>query len=248
MEENKVYRASLELGSTTDTQDSEGRVLSTADSSHLDRETIAGACRSMIGSYAQVPPMYSALKKDGVPLYKLARQGKEVERQARAVTIYALDILEIDPPRVTFEVRCSKGTYVRTICHDIGQRLGVGAHLTDLRRIASAPFCEDDAVTLDAIENTDPALRHSFLLSLEEALRDYPSFLVAPEGVKKLSFGIPPQDDMVPGGIDVAEGTIVLLISPKGPLAMARYAPSRERETRGDFELLRVFNDAGGFE
>lgn len=248
MEENKTYRASLLLGKVTDTQDSEGQVIATHDTSHLGTDEISAACMSMVGSLDQMPPMYSALKKDGVPLYKLARQGIEIDRVARRVEIFSLENLIVDSPTVAFDVCCSKGTYVRTLCHDIGAKLGCGAHLTSLRRLQSAPFSESDAVTLDEIEGAAPEDRHRFLLSIGEALREYPSLVVSDEGIKRLSYGIPPTTDMVIGTIDLPEGGLVLLVSPKGPLAMTRFAPSRIQEVRGDFELLKVFNDCGGFE
>lgn len=247
MQENKVYRASLVLGKTTDTQDSEGQVVATHDPGNLDAQAIADICQSMVGCYEQMPPMYSALKKDGVPLYKLARQGVEVTRKPRRITIFDLELLAVEPPNVTFEVHCSKGTYVRTICHDIGVKLGCGAHLTALRRLQSAPFNEREAVTLETIEETAPEDRPKLLLTIAEALREYPSLSVCQEGITRLSYGIPPTVDMIVGTIDLEEGTQVLLVGPKGPLAMVTYAPSRTRESRGDFELLRVFNDGGGF-
>jgi tRNA pseudouridine55 synthase len=248
MEENKIYRSALLLGEVTDTQDSEGQVIASHETSHLGADEIAAACMSMVGSLDQTPPMYSALKKDGVPLYKLARQGIEIDRVPRRVNIFSIEKLIVQSPSVTFDVCCSKGTYVRTLCHDIGARLGCGAHLTALRRLQSDPFTEADAVTLDEIERTAPEDRHRFLLSIGESLREYPSLVVSDEGVKRLSYGIPPSTDMVVGPIGVSEGELVLLISPNGPLAMTRFAPSRKQEVRGDFELLKVFNDCGGFE
>lgn len=245
MQENKVYRASLVLGKTTDTQDSEGQIVATSDPGHIDAQSVADVCQSMVGSYDQMPPMYSALKKDGVPLYKLARQGVEVSRKPRRITIFDLQLLAVELPNITFDVHCSKGTYVRTICHDIGVKLGCGAHLTALRRLRSAPFDVKEAVTLEAIESMAPEDRPELLLSIAEALREYPSLNVCPEGIKRLGYGIPPTADMIADTIDFEEGTQVLLVGPGGALAMATYVPSRARESRGDFELLRVFNDGG---
>lgn len=242
MEKEKTYRASMVLGITTDTQDSEGRIIATHGTDHLDRDRIEKACLSMIGSYDQVPPMYSALKKDGVPLYKLARKGIEVARKPRTVSIFTLDPVAIEPPAVTFDTRCSKGTYVRTICHDIGLRLGCGAHLTALRRLQSGPFTETDAVSLEMIEQTPPEERGGLLLSIGEALQEYPALAVTEEGIRRLGYGIPPTVAMVCGSIFPEPCATVLLTGKGQPLAMARYAPSRENEQRGDFELLRVFN------
>lgn len=248
LEENKTYRATLKLGAVTDTQDSEGVVLSEAEWSHLGEAEIAAACQAMVGTLEQVPPMYSAIKQGGVPLYKLARKGMEVERQPRLVTIFSLGLVSISPPDVTFEVHCSKGTYVRTLCHDIGTKLGCGAYLTALRRLTSGAFNETEAVSLDTIEQTAPQERGRFLLSLGDALRGYAAVFLREEGVRKLRYGIPPTLDMVEKNVEIEEGTIVQLLGPLGPMGMARFAPSRGRETRGDFELLRVFNDCDGGE
>ncbi|MEJ2197718.1 MAG: tRNA pseudouridine(55) synthase TruB, partial [Desulfuromonadales bacterium] len=137
---DKAYRATLKLGSATDTQDSDGQVIEEKSWQDVDLASFSAAVENFIGDFEQLPPMYSALKKDGQPLYKLARQGIEVDREPRRVHVESLTIDEYSPPYMTFTVTCSKGTYVRTLCHDIGQILGCGAHMTDLRRLSCGRF------------------------------------------------------------------------------------------------------------
>lgn len=153
--EEKTYRAVMKLGERTDTQDATGAVLSRADQVSIDgvdRERIEAACREFVGPIRQLPPMYSAVKVAGTPLYKAARAGLEVERTPREVVIASLRVLDADGPLVTIEVHCSKGTYIRTLCADIGDRLAVGAHLTGLERLRVGPFTLEEALTLERIE------------------------------------------------------------------------------------------------
>ncbi len=238
----KTYRATLKLGEVTDTQDAEGQVLETHPVPTLTAEEIDGVCRSFLGTIEQLPPMYSALKKDGVPLHRLARQGVEVERETREVHIERLDVLEIDLPFVTLEVDCSKGTYVRTLAHDIGQRLGPGAHLTALRRRRNGAFSEADSVTLSALEACPDPRQHPGLLSLESALRAYPALEIDAAAAQRLGHGIPPELGALSDPVTVAAGEVVMLHHAGHLMAAARFAPGREQEKRGDFELLRVFN------
>lgn len=146
----KDYLVSMRLGAATDTYDSEGAVLSTGDTSYITDTAVAAAFSSFIGRIKQVPPMYSAIKKGGVPLYKLARRGEVIEREARDVEVFSLEILRISVPDLEFRVVCSKGTYVRSICDDAGVKLGCGGHLTGLRRIGSGPFRVDNGIGPDA--------------------------------------------------------------------------------------------------
>ncbi len=140
MSEDKEYTGSLRLGVTTSTQDREGEVLEEKPVPAFGDDDVRAAFDAFRGDFYQTPPMVSAVKIDGVPLYKLARQGKEVERKPRFVRVYDAQIQRIELPDVDFRVVCSKGFYVRTYAHDIGQKLGCGAHLTDLRRTRSGHF------------------------------------------------------------------------------------------------------------
>lgn len=150
-DKEKEYVAVLLLGKETDTQDSSGEVLTEKEVT-ASVEEVREAIFSFLGDYAQVPPMYSALKVNGKKLYELAREGKEVERAARNVVIHELEILEEDMPRMTIRVRCSKGTYIRTLCHDIGQKLGCGGVMESLLRSKSGQFLKEDAHTLSEIQ------------------------------------------------------------------------------------------------
>lgn len=150
-DKDKTYEAVLLLGKTTDTQDISGQVLSTVDTSHLQEEEVRRAIEQFVGEYAQIPPMYSALKVNGRKLYELAREGKVVERKARPVRIREIRILEMQFPRVRMEVTCSKGTYIRTLCQDIGERLGCGGCMEELVRTRVGRFKLEESMTLDAI-------------------------------------------------------------------------------------------------
>ena len=148
---DKTYEALLLLGKTTDTQDISGEVLEEKDPAHLTEEEVRSCIESFIGEYDQVPPMYSALKVNGKKLYELAREGKTVERKSRRVQIHGIRIQEMNLPHVRMEVDCSKGTYIRTLCHDIGEKLQVGGCMEELERTKVGRFLKKDAVTLDEV-------------------------------------------------------------------------------------------------
>lgn len=148
---DKTYEALLLLGKTTDTQDISGEVLEERDPGDLTEEEVRSCIESFIGEYDQIPPMYSALKVNGKKLYELAREGKTVERKSRKVQIHGIRILEMNLPYVRMEVDCSKGTYIRTLCHDIGEKLQVGGCMEELERTKVGRFLKEDAVTLDEV-------------------------------------------------------------------------------------------------
>ena len=153
MSEDKEYAGRLKLGETTDTQDAEGQVLTSQPVPPLTEQQIDAAFSKFKGDFYQIPPMVSALKKDGVPLYKLARQGKTVEREPRLVHVYSYRILSCQPPLVDFVLRCSKGFYVRTYCNDIGAELGCGGHLAGLKRTRSGNFSLEQALGTQELQN-----------------------------------------------------------------------------------------------
>ena len=148
---DKSYIAELVLGRTTDTQDADGKVLTECEV-NCSEEEIRCAVNSFVGEIEQVPPMYSAIKQNGKKLYELARQGIEVERKPRKVTINSIDILEISGERVKIDVSCSKGTYIRTLCEDIGKKLGAGAYMNTLRRTRTGQFTIEESHTLSEIK------------------------------------------------------------------------------------------------
>lgn len=171
MSEDKEYAGTMSFGVTTDTQDSAGQILETKQVPPLDEATVRAAFDKYRGDFYQTPPMVSAIKQGGVPLYKLARQGKTVEREPRFVHVYRYTIDRIETPEIDFSVNCSKGFYVRTYAHDIGETLGCGAHLKSLRRTKSGKFAVDGAITVDEIREGDPANIASRILSLPEVSR-----------------------------------------------------------------------------
>ncbi len=176
---DKEYRAVLRLGRTTETQDATGAVLATRSLDGLTEAQIRSAIARFRGRITQVPPMYSAVKVDGVPLYKSARAGRTVEREPRTVEIYELEVLSIAGADVTLRVRCSKGTYVRTLCADIGEALGVGGHLLSLQRTRVGPLAVEQALTLETIGARAAAGRLTEdLLALDDALASVPAIVV----------------------------------------------------------------------
>jgi tRNA pseudouridine55 synthase len=168
MAEDKEYVGTLKLGEVTDSQDADGVVTETKPVPPLTREQIDAAFAKFQGDFYQTPPMVSAIKKDGVPLYKLARKGQTIEREPRFVHVFAHQINEVRLPEVDFRVVCSKGFYVRTYAHDIGQELGCGAHLRSLRRTKSGKFSVDLAVSTEALKNGDINAVLSKVLSLPQ--------------------------------------------------------------------------------
>ncbi len=148
---DKTYAGSILLGLSTSTQDTAGKILAKRDTVGITSAQVAIGMKGFLGDIEQIPPMVSAVKKDGIPLYKLARKGREIEREPRPVRIHRFDLLDFNNPVITFEVESSKGTYVRTLAHDLGEQLGVGACLSSLRRTASGPFRLDDAHTFESI-------------------------------------------------------------------------------------------------
>lgn len=171
MSEDKTYTGTLTLGATTSTQDKEGEIVEERDVPAFSGDEIKAVFDSFTGDFEQVPPMVSAIKKDGVPLYKLARKGKVVKRDPRPVFVTGYDISRVELPEVDFSVDCSKGFYVRTYAHDIGQKLGCGAHLSALRRTRSGRFTLDRAVPVDVLkEASREELVESFVSLAEISL------------------------------------------------------------------------------
>lgn len=179
MEHPKRYRAEITLGIATDTLDTEGQITHVADRVDVTREEVEEALVSFVGTIEQVPPMYSAVKKDGRKLYELAREGIVVEREPREVEIRQLGIVAWAPPRVTVDIECSKGTYIRALARDLGDALGIGAHLSGLTRTASGHFTLEDASDLKTvIEAIEGDWWMLLIHPLDEALLDYDAMIV----------------------------------------------------------------------
>lgn len=188
-EKQKTYEALLHLGLETDTQDMTGKILKECPV-EVTEEEVRTVVESFLGEQQQIPPMYSALKVDGKKLYELAREGRTVERKARTVQFYEIDIRKIELPYVRFSVTCSKGTYIRTLCHDIGQKLGCGGCMEELIRTRSGNFVWEDSMTLAQVEE---AVKNGTIgdrvISIGQVLKDYPEIFCTREGDRLLENG-----------------------------------------------------------
>lgn len=244
IEGDKAYEGVIRLGVETDSYDAAGNVVATADASHLEEAAVAEAVAAQAGTYWQTPPMYSAVRVGGKRLYELARRGEEVERRPRKVTLYSIEMLGWDPSTsdVSIRVRCTKGTYVRSIAHELGQRLGVGGHLLSLRRTASGPFTLDRAIALDTLlewmkEGRQEEIE-AHLVSMRDALVDLQEIRVDELRARKVANG------MALGTRDLAqcraplvsEGARVRLVGPGGRLLAV--ASIREGVLRYDRVLV----------
>jgi tRNA pseudouridine55 synthase len=234
----KTYQVIMLLGSTTTTEDATGEVVEevAVDTASISEERVRSVFQQFLGEIEQIPPMYSAVKVNGKRLYDLAREGMIVERKGRRVTIYDLKLHEIEPVghtvRISFTCTCSKGTYVRTLCVDLGRAMGYPAHMAQLVRVKSGPFSLSDSIPLEELEQRvssgeDPS---SFLLSIPQALSFLPRYEVAPERKKAVLNGL---ETALPG-VKAEAGSLICLFSgeqllgihrvcygPKGPYAKA---------------------------
>jgi len=186
----KEYEVTLRLGEETNTDDWTGKVVMKQPWEGVQPEKVEALIHTFLGKIRQTPPMFSAIKMQGEPLYRLARKGIEVERKEREVEIYNIQMKEIELPLVHFKVSCSKGTYIRTLGRDIGRKIGCGAHLLRLRRIRSGPFTLGQAITWERLKDlSKPDALHSWLISLSAALPSLPEMIGDEQLVKKVRFG-----------------------------------------------------------
>jgi tRNA pseudouridine55 synthase len=199
----KCYRAGIGLGTSTDTYDADGEITSEGGRTDFTRAELGAALAEFLGRIEQVPPMYSAIKQGGVPLYKLARRGEVVERKPRPVEIDSIVIADWTPPSLIVEVVCSPGTYIRSLAHDLGQRLGCGAYLATLVRLRSGQFSLGQAVSLDRLEE---AFRHGqedrYMLPFDEALLHWPAVVVTAARASRILHGSPVQGEPPTSGGD----------------------------------------------
>ena len=187
MDSEKVYEVTFKLGIRTTTYDLEGEVLEEKDTSHLSDDNILAVIKEFIGEYSQVPPMYSALKQNGVRLYELARKGIEVEREGRLINIYNIEDIKINNPYVSMKVTCSKGTYIRSLCYDIGEKLGVFATMTELNRSKTSVFEQSKSININDL--TEENIEH-YIVTMEDALSKYEAITVHGKYVKLLVNGV----------------------------------------------------------
>jgi len=186
----KEYEAIMKLGEETTTDDLTGKVAFRGSWEHVTPELIHTVFKNFLGRIQQIPPMFSAVKVHGKPLYRLARKGIEVERKEREVEIFNIQVEEINLPQVRFKVSCSKGTYIRTLGKDIGKKMGCGAHLLSLKRVRSGPFTLEWAIPWESLKDLSRAENLSpWLISLKEALPSLPEVVGDERLVKKLRFG-----------------------------------------------------------
>ena len=175
LESEKEYEVTVRLGVSTDSGDADGNVLEERDIGEISDSQLEDALDAYRGEILQIPPMFSALKHEGQPLYKFARKGLEVEREARKQTVYSIDVLEFDGQEIKFRLHCSKGTYVRTLVHDLGEDLGCGAHVCALRRTRAGPFLESQSVTVEQLrESPDRSSLDSHLLPVQSTVGHWP--------------------------------------------------------------------------
>lgn len=247
-ESRKEYRLTVRLGEETDTDDREGKVIRTGDPSGIAAAQIEEALESYRGVLDQVPPRYSALKRNGVPLYKLARQGIEIDVPARKVEVFSLILKKWAPPLLNLEMICSKGTYARSIARDLGRDLDVGGRLESLRRTAGGPFKVEDALPLDDITFGGREVIEENLIALPEALAHIPELSVFPLEVRRLMRGtsvnvprsrlavLKPAADRQPRlfKIVTGDGDLVILVRPQPKGADISLLPVRVFNTLSD--------------
>jgi len=222
---DKKYRVVMKLGVATDTQDAHGQVLRRAETNGITPELVERVLKSFVGRIQQIPPMYSAIKVKGQPLYKMARKGQVIDRLAREVTIYALDVLEMREDEVTFDVVCSHGTYIRTLCADVGEQLGVGAHCLRLERRRCGPFRIEDAVTLEELEAALVQDKHyRMVYSPGVVLGHLPELVIRSERAERALHGAPLGQQDVQGPKETfKKGDLFRVVTPDiGLVALAR--------------------------
>jgi len=235
MASDKVYQAQIRLGVSTDTHDAEGEVTATAEVEVSEEEgwRVREALAAFVGPIQQIPPMYSALKREGVPLYKLARRGITVEREPRSVVIHDIELLRWTPPLLTIRVKCSPGTYIRALARDLGQKLGCGAHLQSLTRLASGHFTLEEAVSLDELAEAFAQENYQeFIHPLDEALLDFEPTVVDAQTDKCIRHG-----QQIQGPAACERGELRRAYSEKGELiAILRHDPQT-----GHWQPKKVF-------
>ena len=233
-DKNKEYEATLLLGVETDTQDTTGTVMCKAETKDITEAQVRECVAEFIGKYNQIPPMYSALKVEGKKLYELAREGKTIERKAREVHIYVAEILSIDLPRVYLKVKCSKGTYIRTLCHDIGRKLQCGGCMEELVRTRVGTFELQNAMKLDEIEKC----KHlggieDELMPVDEIFKEYKQIHLHGENMKRVYNGNP----FSSAKVQCQDGEIIRIYNEQAEfVALYRY-----EENKNNFKAWKMF-------
>jgi len=236
---SKKYEGVLHLGVETDTQDAAGKIISTSDELDFTEKTIQAVFRQFEGTIEQVPPAFSALKHKGVPLYKLARKGKAVRKPSRPVFISYNKIRKINMPFISFEVCCSSGTYIRTLCSDIGKELGCGGHLKKLRRIESSGFTINEAVNLSELEQLfSTGAINDRIISMSDSLRNMPEYIVDEFLTKKIKHGtILTTKEFMPRNTDNLKNFIKIVDTKNNLVAVLKFKKDSNR-----YNYCCVFN------
>jgi tRNA pseudouridine 55 synthase len=233
---DKTYEAVLELGLITDTQDISGTVLKRREVNVTEEEVIK-VIKGFVGEYMQIPPMFSALKVNGKKLYELAREGKEIERQARKVFFHKIEIMDITLPRVTLSVTCSKGTYIRTLCHDIGEQLKCGGCMQSLIRTRVGAFQIGDSRTLCEIEAImDNGKLDDLVISVESMFQQYPAISTKPEYDSRLYNGNTFELQHIAGEVDNSAIKLRVYDSKGDFIGIYQYQEEKE-----NFKLVKMF-------
>jgi tRNA pseudouridine55 synthase len=241
----KEYLAVMRLGISTDTQDYTGNVIREGVYHHLTHDLVRQVFSTFVGTIQQVPPMFSAVKQSGIRLYKLARQGVDVIREPRVINILSINLEKIDLPSITFRVRCSRGTYVRTLANDIGDMLGCGAHLAELHRTMSGIFIQDDSITIEklALLKDQGSLAEN-VISPHFSLSHLRDMTLTEQGIVKIRQGvIPSRNDFQAFPVDgFLAGEKVMFSHKNKLLAVAEIISPQWSEEVKNMRFLRVFN------
>ena len=241
-DKDKTYETVLLLGQVTDTQDTSGTVLETKTTDALTEEQVIQAIEGFVGEYSQIPPMYSALKVNGKKLYELARQGIEVERKARTVQIYKIYIKEINLPRVRMEVTCSKGTYIRTLCHDIGEKLSCGGCMEELIRTRVSRFHIEESFNLEQITQLkDAGKLKDILVPIDDMFSRYKKVVVKAKNASLVYNGNPFFARQAKETSGLSDAELVRVYDEQGRF-IGIYGYNEEREM---FKLIKMFFDKG---
>lgn len=239
-DKDKTYETVLLLGKTTDTQDISGTVLSEKSCEGIDNDAVTRCIGEFVGEYLQIPPMYSALKVNGKKLYELAREGIEIERKARPVVIHEIRIKEIALPRVRMEVSCSKGTYIRTLCHDIGEKLGCGGCMEELVRTKVSRFTLEDSYTLEEVrQKKEDGTLSEILIPIDAMFGQYQSVILKSQYESLVCNGNMFLKKHIDGEIELTDGEYVRVYSHSGRF-IAIYAYQQREKT---FKIVKMFFD-----
>lgn len=239
-DKNKTYETVLLLGKSTDTQDISGKIVCEKTIDGITEDAVKQCIQGFVGEYAQIPPMYSALKVNGKKLYELAREGIEIERKARTVVIYEIQIKEIALPRVRMEITCSKGTYIRTLCHDIGEKLGCGGCMEELIRTRVSMFKLADSVKLEEVRNLkENGQLENILTSIDSMFPDYEAVTLKPEGEALVYHGNMFSPNMIQEKLTVSDGMCVRVYGTQKQF-IAVYQFCEEKKL---FKIVKMFFD-----